>query len=114
MSKVSAPNASTAHARVIPDELVCRGITDVVLCLGSRSAPLAFDAERRVCLHVHPDERVAAFVALDSTQVTGRLAAVFVTSGSAVMNLHPAVIEADAADVPLLRAAVRRLRANTI
>jgi 2-succinyl-5-enolpyruvyl-6-hydroxy-3-cyclohexene-1-carboxylate synthase len=71
---------------------------------GSRSAPFAFalDEEPRIRLHVHPDERSAAFVALGIAHVTGRPAAVVVTSGSAVANLHPAVVEADAAGVPLL------------
>jgi 2-succinyl-5-enolpyruvyl-6-hydroxy-3-cyclohexene-1-carboxylate synthase len=100
----SAPNASTAQARVLVDELARGGLTDVVLCPGSRSAPFAFalDAEPRIRLHLHPDERSAAFVALGIAQVTGRPAAVVVTSGSAVANLHPAVVEADAACVPLL------------
>jgi len=100
----AAPNASTAQARVLVDELVRGGLTDVVLCPGSRSAPFAFafDAEPRVRLHVHPDERSAAFVALGIAHATGRPAAVVVTSGSAVANLHPAVVEADAASVPLL------------
>jgi 2-succinyl-5-enolpyruvyl-6-hydroxy-3-cyclohexene-1-carboxylate synthase len=104
MSGPSAPNASTAQARVLVDELARGGLTDVVLCPGSRSAPFAFalDAEPRIRLHVHPDERSAAFVALGIAQVTGRPAGVVVTSGSAVANLHPAVIEADAAGVPLL------------
>jgi 2-succinyl-5-enolpyruvyl-6-hydroxy-3-cyclohexene-1-carboxylate synthase len=99
-----APNPSTAQARVLVDELARGGLTDVVLCPGSRSAPFAFalDAEPRIRLHVHPDERSAAFVALGIAHVTGRPAAVVVTSGSAVANLHPAVVEADAACVPLL------------
>ena len=104
MSSEHPPNASTAQARVLVDELVRGGLSDVMLCPGSRSAPFAFAfaAEPRVRLHVHPDERSAAFVALGIAQVTGRPAAVVVTSGSAVANLHPAVVEADAAGVPLL------------
>jgi len=100
----NAPNPSTAQARVLIDELARGGLTDVVLCPGSRSAPFAFalDGEPRIRLHVHPDERSAAFVALGVAQVTGRPAAVVVTSGSAAANLHPAVVEADAAGVPLL------------
>ncbi len=99
-----SPNASTAQARVLVDELALGGLTDVVLCPGSRSAPFAFafDADPRIRLHVHPDERSAAFVALGIAHVTGRPAAVVVTSGSAVANLYPAVVEADAAGVPLL------------
>jgi 2-succinyl-5-enolpyruvyl-6-hydroxy-3-cyclohexene-1-carboxylate synthase len=101
---VLPPNPSTAQAGVLVDELARGGLTDVVLCPGSRSAPFAFalDAEPRIRLHVHPDERSAAFVALGIARVTGRPAAVVVTSGSAVANLHPAVVEADAAGVPLL------------
>ena len=100
----SAPNASTAQARVLVDELARGGLTDFVLSPGSRSAPFAFalDAEPRIRLHVHPDERSAAFVALGIAHATGRPAAVVVTSGSAVANLYPAVVEADAAGVPLL------------
>ena len=104
MSETTAPNPSTAQARVLVDELARGGLTDVVLCPGSRSAPFAFafDAEPRVRLHTHPDERSAAFVALGIARVVGRPAAVVVTSGSAVANLHPAVIEADASGIPLL------------
>jgi 2-succinyl-5-enolpyruvyl-6-hydroxy-3-cyclohexene-1-carboxylate synthase len=100
----TAPNASTAQARVLVDELARGGLTDVVLCPGSRSAPFAFafDADPRIRLHVHPDERSAAFVALGLALATDRPAAVVVTSGSAVAELHPAVLEADAAGVPLL------------
>ena len=104
MTSQAAPNASTAQARVLVDEFARGGLTDVVLCPGSRSAPFAFafDAEPRIRLHLHPDERSAAFVALGIARATGRPAAVIVTSGSAVANLHPAVVEADAAGLPLL------------
>ena len=62
-------NPSTAHAQVIVDELVRGGVTDAVLCPGSRSAPLAFalhaaDAAGRLRLHVRIDERTAGFLAL--------------------------------------------------
>ena len=63
-------NPSTAHAQVIVDELVRSGVTDAVLCPGSRSAPLAFalqvaDAAGRLRLHVRIDERTAGFLSLD-------------------------------------------------
>jgi 2-succinyl-5-enolpyruvyl-6-hydroxy-3-cyclohexene-1-carboxylate synthase len=100
----TAPNASSAQARVLIDELARCGVTDAVLSPGSRSAALAFalDGEPRIRVHVHPDERSAAFVALGIGRATGRPAVVVVTSGSAVANLHPAVLEADAAGVPLI------------
>ena len=100
-------NPSTAHATVIVDELVRHGITDAVLCPGSRSAPLAFalhaaDAAGRMRLHVRIDERTAAFLALGLALRSGRPVPVVTTSGTAVANLHPAVLEASHAGVPLL------------
>ena len=100
-------NPSTAHAQVIVDELVRCGVTDAVLCPGSRSAPLAFalhaaDAAGRLRLHVRIDERTAGFLALGLALRSGRPVPVVTTSGTAVANLHPAVLEASHAGVPLL------------
>ena len=97
-------NPSTALATVLVDELVRHGLRHVVLAPGSRSAPLAMAAvaDPRVRLHVEIDERSAAFCALGLGRATGRPAAVVTTSGSAVANLHPAVVEASQARVPLL------------
>jgi 2-succinyl-5-enolpyruvyl-6-hydroxy-3-cyclohexene-1-carboxylate synthase len=55
-----------------------------------------------VRVHVHHDERSGAFVALGLGLVTGRPAAVLTTSGTAAAELHPAVVEADLAGLPLL------------
>lgn len=98
---------SVAQAKVIVDELIRCGVTDVVLSPGSRSAPLALElaaAQSRfdIRLHVRLDERVAAFVALGLGKATGIPAAVVTTSGTAVANLLPAVIEADHSYVPML------------
>lgn len=62
-------NPSTAQARVVVDELIRGGVRDVVLCPGSRNAPLAFalsDADRtgRIRLHVRIDERTAGYLAI--------------------------------------------------
>ncbi|MGY1635215.1 2-succinyl-5-enolpyruvyl-6-hydroxy-3-cyclohexene-1-carboxylic-acid synthase [Geodermatophilus sp. SYSU D00742] len=100
-------NPSTACARVLVDELVRGGVTDAVLAPGSRSAPLAlalFDAERagRLTLHVRIDERTAAFLALGLARASGRPVPVLTTSGTATAHLHAAVLEADAAGIPLL------------
>ena len=100
-------NPSTAHAQVIVDELVRHGTTDAVLCPGSRSAPLAFalhaaDAAGRLRLHVRIDERTAGFLALGLALRSGRPVPVVTTSGTAAANLHPAVLEAAHAGVPLL------------
>ena len=100
-------NPSTTGARVLLDELVRLGVREIVLCPGSRSAPLAYaaqdlDASGRARLHVRVDERSAAFLALGLAKVSRRPAAVITTSGTAVANLHPAVLEAHHAGVPLL------------
>jgi len=99
-------NPSTALARVVVDELVRSGVTEVVLAPGSRSAPLAFalhaeDAASRLRLHVRVDERTASFLALGLARSRG-VAAVVTTSGTAVANLHPAVLEAHHAGVPVV------------
>ncbi|WP_449283060.1 2-succinyl-5-enolpyruvyl-6-hydroxy-3-cyclohexene-1-carboxylic-acid synthase [Leucobacter sp.] len=88
-------------------ELVRRGVEDVVLCPGSRSQALALAAaaaERAgaIRLHVRLDERSAGFFALGVARETGVPAPVVVTSGTAVANLMPAVLEAHEGRVPLL------------
>lgn len=100
-------NPATACAQVLADELVRHGVRDAVLCPGSRSAPLAFalhaaDADGRLRLHVRTDERTAAFLALGLARGSGRPVPVVTTSGTAVANLHPAVLEASHTSVPLL------------
>src|SRR5918999_3017261 len=107
MTSLGAVNPSTAHAHVIVDELVRCGVTDAVLCPGSRSAPLAYalhaaDAAGRLRLHLRIDERTAGFLALGLALRSGRPVPVCTTSGTALANLHPAVLEASHAGVPLL------------
>jgi 2-succinyl-5-enolpyruvyl-6-hydroxy-3-cyclohexene-1-carboxylate synthase len=100
----SAPNPSTAQARVIVDELARLGVTDAVVAPGSRSAALAIALaeDPRLAAHVLVDERSAGFLAVGLGRATGRPAVVVVTSGTAVANLHPAVLEASHGGVPLL------------
>ncbi|ACC39358.1 2-succinyl-5-enolpyruvyl-6-hydroxy-3-cyclohexene-1-carboxylic-acid synthase [Mycobacterium marinum] len=100
-------NPSTTQARVVVDELIRGGVRDVVLCPGSRNAPLAFalqDADRsgRIRLHVRIDERTAGFLAIGLAVGAGAPACVAMTSGTAVANLGPAVVEANYARVPLI------------
>jgi 2-succinyl-5-enolpyruvyl-6-hydroxy-3-cyclohexene-1-carboxylate synthase len=100
-------NPSTASARVLVDELLRGGVTDAVLAPGSRSAPVALalaaaEREGRLRLHVRIDERTAAFLALGLAKASGRPVPVLTTSGTAAAHLHAAVLEADAAGVPLL------------
>jgi 2-succinyl-5-enolpyruvyl-6-hydroxy-3-cyclohexene-1-carboxylate synthase len=100
-------NPSTRCARVIIDELVRAGVTDTVLAPGSRSAPLAFalhhaDEAGRLRLHVRIDDRSAGFLALGLAKSSNRPVPVVTTSGTAVANLHPAVLEASHSGVPLV------------
>lgn len=100
-------NPSTALARVLVDELARCGVRHAVLCPGSRNAPLSFAlhdaaAANRLALHVRIDERSAAFLALGLALRGGEPVPVVCTSGTAVANLHPAVLEAHHAGVPLL------------
>ena len=97
-------NPSTAQARVIVDELARGGLRHAVIAPGSRSAPLAlaFDAHPDVTVHVEIDERSAAFLALGIGRASGQPAAVVCSSGTAAVNLHPAVVEAHHARTPLV------------
>ncbi|QJW90052.1 2-succinyl-5-enolpyruvyl-6-hydroxy-3-cyclohexene-1-carboxylic-acid synthase [Spirosoma taeanense] len=88
----------------LAEMLVQKGITDVLVSPGSRSAPLTLAVARhpRLRVRVMADERSAGFVALGLAQQSGRPVAVICTSGSAVYNLAPAVAEAFFQHIPLL------------
>lgn len=88
----------------IAELLYRKGITDVVISPGSRSAPLTLAVARHPHLktRVVADERSAGFVALGMAMQSRRTVAVICTSGSAVYNLAPAVAEAYFNEVPLL------------
>ena len=98
---------ATAFAVDLLSAFVARGLRHVVLSPGSRSQALALVAaelERvgALELHVRIDERVAGFTALGIAVESGLPAVVVTTSGTAPAHLHPAVLEADAAGVPLI------------
>ncbi|MEE2059419.1 2-succinyl-5-enolpyruvyl-6-hydroxy-3-cyclohexene-1-carboxylic-acid synthase [Rhodococcus artemisiae] len=100
-------NPSTAQATAVVDELARGGVRDVVLCPGSRNAPLAFalqaaDNAGRLRIHMRIDERTAGFLALGLSLASGRPVPVVMTSGTAVANLGPAVLEANYARIPLV------------
>ncbi len=97
---------STALARELVALMIASGVSEVVLSPGSRNAPLSFAlydaaAQGTLRLHTRIDERTAGFLALGFTRVHAR-AAVVCTSGTAVANLHPAVLEAAHAGLGLL------------
>ena len=84
--------------------LVNHGVSHVVVCPGSRNAPIVHNLEQ--CPHIHcygvTDERSAGFYALGLAQATGKAAAVCVTSGSALLGVLPAVVEAAFQHVPVV------------
>ena len=101
---MSAVDAATSFARVLADEWVRNGVEFAVVCPGSRNTPLSLALVRdgRIQVDIVLDERSAAFRALGVGLATGRPAVVCCTSGTAAVNLHPAVAEAHHARVPLL------------
>lgn len=100
----TAPNPATAAARVLLDELARCGVRHVVTAPGSRSTALVVAAHDHpdLRLHIELDERSAGFLALGIGRASGQPAVVVTTSGTAVANLLPAVVEADHDRVPLL------------
>ena len=85
--------------------LQAHGVRDVVLCPGSRNAPLVHALSHQLTgatCHSIIDERSAGFYALGLALATHRAVVVCCTSGTAVANLHPAVAEAYYQGVPLI------------
>ena len=100
-------NNSTSLARAIVRQLIAIGVKDVVLSPGSRNAPLSTAfyqaSQARVLeLHVAIDERSAAFFALGIAKASKRIVPVICTSGTALANHHPAVLEAHHSAIPLM------------
>lgn len=117
--KIDAPNLNHLWAQLLIEELIRNGVTRFFVAPGSRSAPLALAVAHRAhdataarrhkrgdvappSLHTHFDERGLAFAALGCARATGVPAAVITTSGTAVANLLPAVIEASMERVPMI------------
>ncbi|MFP5114630.1 2-succinyl-5-enolpyruvyl-6-hydroxy-3-cyclohexene-1-carboxylic-acid synthase [Bacillaceae bacterium C204] len=94
----------TAYIAAIVSELIFSGVTDVVVSPGSRSTPMAMIMAEHPDLkvHIHVDERSAAFFALGIAKSLNKPVALLCTSGTAAANYFPAIVEARYARVPLI------------
>lgn len=101
---MSVQEAAFACVGAFVDELARAGLRHVCICPGSRSTPLAmlFADHPNVRVWMHVDERSAGFFALGLAKAIGEPVALVATSGSAVTNFMPAVVEAFFGRVPLL------------
>lgn len=108
-SGMANPQVTACFLGAFFDELAIWGVREVVVSPGSRSTPLAmcsYEFSRReperLRVFVDVDERGAAFFALGLAKASGRPAALVCTSGTAVANYYPAVMEAESSRVPLI------------
>ncbi|MCK6577066.1 MAG: 2-succinyl-5-enolpyruvyl-6-hydroxy-3-cyclohexene-1-carboxylic-acid synthase [Anaerolineae bacterium] len=99
-----SPNRNYLWASTVVDQLARAGLRAVCIAPGSRSTPLtlAFAEHADIEVFRHLDERSAGFFALGLARATDRPVALVCTSGSAVANFFPAVVEAHASRLPLL------------
>jgi 2-succinyl-5-enolpyruvyl-6-hydroxy-3-cyclohexene-1-carboxylate synthase len=102
--RVESINRTFAPLAAFVEELARCGVTHAVTSPGSRNAPLALTLAAQPGLEAVSviDERSAGFAALGMAKAGGRPVAITCTSGSAAANLHPAVVEAWEARVPLI------------
>jgi 2-succinyl-5-enolpyruvyl-6-hydroxy-3-cyclohexene-1-carboxylate synthase len=103
-SPLEAPNVTYLWAQLLIEELVRHGVDTFFVAPGSRSTPLTVAAARHpdACVVLHVDERGNAFAAMGWGRATRRPAGWITTSGTAVANGHPAVVEASVDSVPML------------
>jgi 2-succinyl-5-enolpyruvyl-6-hydroxy-3-cyclohexene-1-carboxylate synthase len=101
---VDPTNANTALASAFAEELARGGLRLAVISPGSRSTPLALALWRQpeIEVKVIVDERSAGFFALGAAQASREPVALLCTSGTALVNYHPAVVEADESGIPLV------------
>ena len=107
MTRPKTESPATDFAVALLDQFVALGVRDVVVSPGSRSQALAlaaaeFERLGLLRLRVRIDERVAGFLALGLAVETRLPVLVIATSGTAIANLHPAVLEAHHSGVPMI------------
>ncbi len=95
-------SVQATFAATLVDEWVRGGVTDAVICPGSRSTPMVLALAERLRVHVRLDERSAGFFGLGLSLASGEPTVICVTSGTAAVELHAAVVEAHQGRVPLI------------
>ncbi|CAB4568188.1 unannotated protein [freshwater metagenome] len=105
--KANKQPASVQTAELVVQQLVNTGVEFVALAPGSRNGPIslalvAAEKQGLLSVHVRIDERSAAFLALGAAIRTGKPTAVLTTSGTAVANVFPAIVEAKYAEIPFI------------
>lgn len=102
---VDAPSLNGVWVACVIEALLAHGVRHAVLCPGGRASAMCLAMERDVRMNValvSTDERSGAFAALGMAKAHGAPVAVVTTSGSAVANLLPALVEAEASGIPLV------------
>ncbi|MEM7589410.1 MAG: 2-succinyl-5-enolpyruvyl-6-hydroxy-3-cyclohexene-1-carboxylic-acid synthase [Myxococcota bacterium] len=101
---IHAPNLSILWGQLIVEELARLQCCHMYIASGSRNTPLTLAAARHPATHLTLgyDERSLGFCALGHARATGNPAVIIVTSGTAVANLFPAIMEASQEGIPLL------------
>lgn len=104
MALMQSNNINLLWAQLVIESLARAGVQHIFVAPGSRSTPLTLAAHHHpnIQLQRHFDERGLGFMALGCAKAAQQAVAIITTSGTAVANLHPAVIEAGLTQVPLI------------
>lgn len=104
MAKSLVTNINLLWGKLLIEELFRLGVSDICIAPGSRSTPLVYAASKHkgITTHCHFDERGLCYFALGLAKANNSLVAIVTTSGGAVANLHPGIIEANACEIPLI------------
>ena len=104
MQQQTSADMNLLWGQLILEELARLGVKHVCMAPGSRSTPLTLAAASQTQLtrHIHFDERGLGFMALGLAKASNAPVAIITTSGTAVANLYPAIVEAWLTHVPLI------------
>ena len=97
-------NINLNWSQRISDTFYALGVKHICICPGARNTPLtlSFIKNKKFISTSHIDERSAAFFALGLSKKTGSPSIIITTSGTAVANLYPAIIESNYSKTPFI------------